>query len=207
VTALAKVAEPKSILRASNVISNTGRSAFRVANYRYSAKTVLRLEATRLPSEIDGVSSGGVLTAIGTRAWKENAHCTLWRQKATIRRSSQCDIHVNDPTVSRVHGEPTWANRELVRRHLSEVNPTYPATSSTGARKCDGRHAPVAPSTRHSGARTVQVEGRCHRQSRSRLLLRSMRVGPAPLAVLTGPQRPRRFQGGQHANSGTRQLA
>lgn len=83
-----------------------------------------------MSSEMDGVSSGGVLIAIGTRAWKENAHYTLGRQKPTIRRSSQCGIHINSPTALRLQGELIWADRERVLRQVSPVNPTYSTTSA-----------------------------------------------------------------------------
>jgi len=42
----------------------------------------------------------------------------------TIGRAPDCHVRINHPTVSRVHAELTWADRELMLAHLSLVNPT-----------------------------------------------------------------------------------
>jgi len=82
---------------ASDVIARTGHSGHHVAQLCGSRKLLLHLEATRLSSGTDGVPSGGVLIPIGTRPWKEKEHYMPWRHKTTIGRSSQREIHVNDP--------------------------------------------------------------------------------------------------------------
>jgi hypothetical protein len=46
------------------------------------------------------------------------------RPNTLIGRSSECDIQVVEPAVSRRHAELVWDGQRLILRHLSRVNPT-----------------------------------------------------------------------------------
>jgi class 3 adenylate cyclase len=67
---------------------------------------------------------GGILIPIGSKIWSDKQHYLLRRDKTTIGRASDCHVRINHPTVSRVHAELTWSDRELMLAHLSPVNPT-----------------------------------------------------------------------------------
>jgi class 3 adenylate cyclase len=77
-----------------------------------------------LPSAAKHSPPGGILIPIGSKLWSDKQHYLLRRDKTTIGRASDCDVRINHPTVSRVHAELTWSNRELMLAHLSPVNPT-----------------------------------------------------------------------------------
>jgi class 3 adenylate cyclase len=81
-------------------------------------------EIAPLLSETNDVHSSGILIPIGIKPWQEKQRYALGPDKTTIGRSSQCDIRINDPTVSRFHAELIWANGDLILKHLSPVNPT-----------------------------------------------------------------------------------
>jgi class 3 adenylate cyclase len=66
----------------------------------------------------------GILVPIGSKHWTGRQHYLLRRDKTTIGRAPGCHVRINHPTVSRVHAELTWADRELMLAHLSLVNPT-----------------------------------------------------------------------------------
>ena len=59
------------------------------------------------------------------RLWSEQPHYSLRPDKTTIGRGSACDIHIGDPTISRLHLELTWRAETLILTHLSQVNPTF----------------------------------------------------------------------------------
>jgi class 3 adenylate cyclase len=59
------------------------------------------------------------------RLWSEQPHYALRPDKTTIGRGSACDIHIGDPTISRLHLELTWRAETLILTHLSQVNPTF----------------------------------------------------------------------------------
>jgi len=81
-------------------------------------------EATRLPNAAKHSPRGGILIPIGSKLWSDKQHYVLRRDKTTIGRASDCDVRINHPTVSRVHAELTWSDRDLMLAHLSPVNPT-----------------------------------------------------------------------------------
>lgn len=52
--------------------------------------------------------------------------CFPIRQPNTlIGRSTECDIQIVEPAVSRRHAELVWDGQRLILRHLSRVNPTF----------------------------------------------------------------------------------
>ena len=59
------------------------------------------------------------------KPWSEQPHYLLRPDRTTIGRGSSCDIHIGDPTISRVHLELAWRAEALVLTHLSQVNPTF----------------------------------------------------------------------------------
>jgi class 3 adenylate cyclase len=77
-----------------------------------------------LPTSKDDHLSGGILIPIGIKPWDNKQRYPLRRGKTTIGRAHDCDVRLNDPTVSRLHAELVWTERGLMLKHLSLTNPT-----------------------------------------------------------------------------------
>jgi class 3 adenylate cyclase len=59
------------------------------------------------------------------KLWSEQPHYALGPDRTTIGRGSSCDIHIGNPTISRLHLELTWRAKTLILTHLSPTNPTF----------------------------------------------------------------------------------
>lgn len=68
---------------------------------------------------------GGVLVPIEPKLWSEQPHYALRPDTTTVGRGSNCDVHIGNPTISRLHLELTWRAGTLILTHLSPTNPTF----------------------------------------------------------------------------------
>ena len=79
-------------------------------------------EVASLTSSANHLPPAGVLVPMEPKPWSEQPHYLLRPDRTTIGRGSSCDIHIGDPTISRVHLELAWRAEALVLTHLSQVN-------------------------------------------------------------------------------------
>ena len=70
-------------------------------------------------------SPGGSLVPVDNARLALNSRYPIRRHKTTIGRGTDCDVHIPDASVSRLHAELTWTENGLTLFHHSTTSPTY----------------------------------------------------------------------------------